>query len=52
VLITALIIDSVGNGLFISLSLVFFTALTEVPDTLLEILTSATTAISLPIRFG
>ncbi|MCO6007812.1 MFS transporter [Actinoallomurus purpureus] len=49
VLIGALVIDSVGNGLFLPLSLVFFTRLTDVPLSLLGILLSVAGAITLPI---
>jgi Na+/melibiose symporter-like transporter len=49
VLIGALVIDSVGNGLFLSLSLVFFTQLTDVPLGLLGVLISVANAITLPI---
>lgn len=49
VLIGALVIDSVGNGLFLSLSLVFFTRLTDVSLGLLGVLISIANAITLPI---
>ncbi|MGH3773528.1 MAG: MFS transporter [Pseudonocardiaceae bacterium] len=49
ILIGALVIDSVGNGLFLSLSLVFFTQLTDVPLDLLGVLISVANAITLPI---
>jgi hypothetical protein len=49
VLIGALVIDSVGNGLFLSLSLVFFTQLTDVPLGLLGVLISVANALTVPI---
>lgn len=49
VLIGALVVDSVGNGLFLPLSLVFFTKLTDVPLALLGVLLSVANAITLPI---
>ncbi|MCO5997143.1 MFS transporter [Actinoallomurus rhizosphaericola] len=49
VLIGALVVDSVGNGLFLPLSLVFFTRLTDVPLGLLGVLLSVANAITLPV---
>ncbi|WP_433183888.1 MFS transporter [Actinoallomurus sp. CA-150999] len=49
VLIGALLIDSVGNGLFLPLSLVFFTRLTDVPLSLLGILISVANVVTLPV---
>ncbi|WP_345431597.1 MFS transporter [Actinoallomurus vinaceus] len=49
VLIGALVIDSLGNGLFLPLSLVFFTRLTDVPLSLLGILISVANVVTLPV---
>ncbi len=49
VLIGALVIDSLGGGLFMPLSLIFFTKLTDVPLGLLGILISVANIIPLPI---
>jgi MFS family permease len=49
VLIGALVVDSVGNGLFLPLSLVFFTELTDVPLGLLGVLLSVANLITLPV---
>lgn len=49
VLIGALVIDSLGNGLFLPLSLVFFLRLTTVPLGTLGVLASAATAVTLPV---
>lgn len=49
VLIGALIIDSLGNGLFLPLSLVFFLKLTTVPLAELGALASAATLVTLPV---
>jgi hypothetical protein len=49
VLIGALLIDAIGNGLFLPLSLVYFTRLTDVPLSLLGILISVANAITLPV---
>jgi MFS family permease len=49
VLIGALVVDSVGNGLFMPLSLVFFTRLTDVPLALLGVLLSVATLATLPL---
>ncbi|MEV0404264.1 MFS transporter [Actinoallomurus sp. NPDC050550] len=49
VLIGALLIDAVGNGLFLPLSLVFFTRLTDVPLSLLGILISVANVVTLPV---
>ncbi len=49
VLVGALIIDSLGNGLFLPLSLVFFLKLTTVPLAELGVLASAATLVTLPV---
>ncbi|HEY3503361.1 MAG TPA: MFS transporter [Actinocatenispora sp.] len=49
VLIGALVVDSVGNGLFMPLSMVFFTRLTDVPLALLGVLISVSNVLTLPI---
>src|SRR5215469_14769489 len=49
VLIGALIVDSLGNGLFLPLSMVFFLKLTTVPLAVLGILASAATVVTLPV---
>ncbi len=49
VLMGALVVDSVGNGLFLPLSLVFFTELTDVPLGLLGVLLSVANVLTLPI---
>ena len=49
VLVLALVVDSLGNGLFLPLSLIFFLALTDVPLALLGALLTAATAITLPV---
>ncbi|MDQ2586670.1 MFS transporter [Saccharothrix yanglingensis] len=49
VLISALIVDSVGNGMFLPLALLFFAKLTEVPLTLIGVLVSLANALTLPI---
>ena len=49
VLVGALVIDSLGNGLFLPLSLVFFLKLTAVPLAALGVLASAATVITLPV---
>ena len=48
-LVLALVVDSLGNGLFLPLSLIFFLALTDVPLALLGALLTAATAITLPV---
>lgn len=48
-LVTALVIDSLGNGLFLPLSLVFFLHLTDVPLAQLGVLLTLANAITLPI---
>ena len=48
-LVLALVVDSLGNGLFLPLSLIFFLALSDVPLTLLGALLTAATAITLPV---
>lgn len=48
-LIAALAIDSLGHGLFLPLSLVYFTELTPVPLAVLGVLLSVANAITLPI---
>jgi MFS family permease len=49
VLIGALIVDSLGNGLFLPLSMVFFLKLTTVPLAVLGLLASAATVVTLPV---
>ncbi|WP_432488647.1 MFS transporter [Kineococcus sp. SYSU DK018] len=49
VLVAALAVDSLGNGLFLPLSLVFFLELTEVPLALLGVLLTAANALALPV---
>ncbi|MEH1099798.1 MFS transporter [Micromonospora sp. CPCC 205561] len=49
VLVAALTVDSVGNGLFLPLSLVYFLRLTDVPLALLGVLLSAATVLTLPV---
>ncbi|MFG3704446.1 MFS transporter [Micromonospora sp. NPDC047670] len=49
VLVAALTVDSVGNGLFMPLSLVYFLRLTDVPLALLGVLLSAATLLTLPV---
>jgi MFS family permease len=49
VLIGALIVDSLGNGLFLPLSMVFFLKLTTVPLGTLGVLASAATVVTLPV---
>src|SRR5277367_6789582 len=49
VLIGALIVDSLGNGLFLPLSMVFFLKLTTVPLAELGVLVSAATVVTLPV---
>lgn len=49
VLIGALVVDSVGGGLLMPLSMVFFTRLTDVPLALLGVLISVANVLTLPI---
>jgi MFS family permease len=49
ILIGALAVDSLGNGLFLPLSLVYFVQLTDVPLALIGVLLSIANAITLPI---
>jgi len=49
VLLSALVLDSVGNGMFMPLSLIYFPQLTPVPLALIGILLSAATALTLPV---
>ncbi|MCX4388395.1 MFS transporter [Micromonospora peucetia] len=49
ILVAALTVDSVGNGLFLPLSLVYFLRLTDVPLALLGVLLSAATVLTLPV---
>lgn len=49
VLIAALAVDSLGNGLFLPLSLVFFLELTDVPLALLGVLLTVANAVTLPV---
>lgn len=48
-LVSALVVDSIGNGLFLPLSLLFFAALTDVPLALIGLLVSLANAATLPI---
>ncbi|MEU8352288.1 MFS transporter [Streptomyces sp. NPDC048845] len=49
VLIGALVVDALGNGLFLPLSLVFFLRLTDVPVGPLGVLIGVANAVTLPI---
>ncbi|MFC1402071.1 MULTISPECIES: MFS transporter [Streptacidiphilus] len=49
VLMAALVVDSIGNGLFLPLQLVFFSQLTDVRLGLLGVLMSAANTLTLPI---
>ncbi|SCF42522.1 MFS transporter [Micromonospora mirobrigensis] len=49
VLVAALTVDAIGNGLFMPLSLVYFLALTDVPLGQLGLLLSAATALTLAV---
>ncbi len=49
VLIGSILLGSVGGGLFLPLSIVYFTALTDVPLALLGTLLSASAAVTIPI---
>ncbi|MCI2237410.1 hypothetical protein MO973_05885 [Paenibacillus sp. TRM 82003] len=49
VLVAALAVDSLGNGLFLPLSLVFFLELTDVPLSLLGVLLTVANAVALPV---
>jgi MFS family permease len=49
VLIGALVVDALGNGLFLPLSLVYFTRLTDIPLALLGVLISVGNVLTLPI---
>jgi MFS family permease len=49
VLIAALAVDSLGNGLFLPLSLVYFVELTEAPLALVGVLLTIANAVTLPI---
>ncbi len=48
-LIGALVVDSVGNGLFLPLSLIYFTKVTTVPLALIGVLLSIANIMQLPI---
>lgn len=48
-LIGALVVDSIGGGLLMPLSMVFFTRLTDVPLALLGVLISVSQVLTLPI---
>ena len=52
VLLSALVLDSVGNGMFMPLSLIYFPQLTPVPLALIGLLLSAATALTLPVPAG
>ncbi|GAA3437312.1 MFS transporter [Kutzneria kofuensis] len=49
VLLSALVLDSVGNGMFMPLSLNYFQQLTSVPLGLIGVLVSVATALTLPV---
>ncbi|WFE60207.1 MFS transporter [Micromonospora sp. WMMD712] len=49
VLIGALVVDSIGNGLFLPLGLIFFTRITDVPLALIGVLLSVANVMQLPI---
>jgi MFS family permease len=49
VLVSALVVDSVGNGMFLPLSLLFFVKLTDVPLTLIGVLVSLANTLTVPI---
>ncbi|MEU4250356.1 MFS transporter [Amycolatopsis sp. NPDC026612] len=49
VLIVALVVDSIGNGLFLPLGLIFFTKITDVPLILIGVLLSVANIMQLPI---
>jgi MFS family permease len=49
VLIAALVVDSIGNGLFLPLGLIFFTKITDVPLVLIGVLLSVANIMQLPI---
>lgn len=51
-LLTALVVDSLGNGLFLPLSLVFFLRLTDVPLAQLGLLLTLANALALPVPVG
>ena len=48
-LVAALTVDSVGNGLFAPLSLVYFVRLTDVPLALVGVLLTAANVVALPL---
>lgn len=48
-LVGALVVDSLGNGLFVPLSLVFFTRITTVPLSVVGVLLSVATLLTLPL---
>jgi MFS family permease len=49
ILLSALVLDSVGTGMFMPLSLLYFPKLTAVPLELVGVLASVATAVTLPI---
>jgi hypothetical protein len=49
VLVAALTVDSIGNGLFAPLSLVYFVRLTDVPLPLVGVLLTAANLVALPL---
>ncbi|WP_329066115.1 MFS transporter [Amycolatopsis sp. NBC_01480] len=49
VLLAALVVDSVGNGMFLPLSLLFFTRITDVPLSLIGLLVSLAGVLTLPV---
>ena len=48
-LVTALAFGSLGNGLFLPLSLVYFTELTDIPLPLLGVIITSSVLITIPI---
>lgn len=51
-LVTSLVLVSLGSGLFLPLSLVFFTALTDIPLGLLGAIVAAAGLLTLPVPFA
>ena len=49
VLVAALTVDSIGNGLFAPLSLVYFVRLTDVPLPLVGVLLTVANLVALPL---
>ncbi|MFC4856110.1 MFS transporter [Actinophytocola glycyrrhizae] len=48
-MVLALVVDSIGNGLFLPLSILFFARLTDVPLAMIGLLISLANALTLPI---